>query len=105
MHKHLPMPYPSADTWDWQLQGACRGHDSAVFFHPDGERGHAREDRERNAKSVCASCPVLQQCREHSLAVHEPYGIWGGMTETERAEYVRSLRKRGARVRAVAEAS
>ncbi len=56
MHKHLPMPYPTAEVWDWQLQGACRGHDSAVYFHPDGERGHARENRERNAKKVCATC-------------------------------------------------
>ena len=64
MHKHLPMPYPTAEVWDWQLQGACRGHDSAVYFHPDGERGHARENRERNAKKVCATCPVLQQCRD-----------------------------------------
>ena len=105
MHKHLPMPYPTAEVWDWQLQGACRGHDSAVYFHPDGERGHARENRERNAKKVCATCPVLQQCREHALSVHEPYGIWGGMTETERAKYVRSLRKRSNRMPAVANAS
>lgn len=69
MHKHLPMPYPTAEVWDWQLQGACRGHDSAVYFHPDGERGHARENRERNAKKVCETCPVLQQCREHALSI------------------------------------
>jgi WhiB family redox-sensing transcriptional regulator len=33
---------------------------------------------------VCASCPVIQQCREHALAVQEPYGIWGGLSEDER---------------------
>lgn len=105
MHKHLPMPSPTTEVWDWQMQGACRGHDSAVYFHPDGERGHARENRELNAKKVCAGCPVLQQCRDHALSVHEPYGIWGGMTETERAEYVRSLRKRSNRIREVVHAS
>ena len=36
------LPGPNADMWDWQMHGTCRGVDSAVFFHPDGERGRAR---------------------------------------------------------------
>ena len=36
------LPGPNADVWDWQLDGSCRGMDSAFFFHPDGERGPAR---------------------------------------------------------------
>lgn len=78
------LPGPNADRWDWQLLAACRGLDSEVFFHPDGERGSAREERERAAKAVCAGCPVLRECAEHALAVREPYGVWGGMTEDER---------------------
>ncbi|EUA06792.1 transcription factor WhiB family protein [Mycobacterium xenopi 4042] len=27
---------------------------------------------------------MIQQCRDHALAVAEPYGIWGGLSETER---------------------
>lgn len=23
-------------------------------------------------------------CREHALSTHEPYGVWGGMSEEER---------------------
>ena len=42
---HL-LPGPTADLWDWQLQGACRGENSDVFYHPDGERGRARAQRE-----------------------------------------------------------
>jgi WhiB family redox-sensing transcriptional regulator len=55
-----------------------------MFFHPDGERGPSRNNRIARAKAVCASCPVIQQCREHALAVQEPYGIWGGLSEDER---------------------
>lgn len=33
------LPGPNADIWDWQMHGLCRGVDSAIFFHPDGERG------------------------------------------------------------------
>lgn len=78
------LPGPNADIWEWQLQGACRGIDSSVFFHPDGERGRARLQRERRAKEMCRSCPVIVQCRTHALRVGEPYGVWGGLSETER---------------------
>ena len=83
------LPVPVTDIWDWQMRGACRGMDSALFFHPEGERGPARSGREARAKQICAGCPVLAQCRAHSLAVHEPYGVWGGLSESERDELVR----------------
>ncbi len=73
------LPGPNADLWDWQLEAACRGIDSEVFFHPERERGEARERREQAAKQICAACPVRQECLEHSLAVKEPYGVWGGL--------------------------
>jgi len=55
-----------------------------IFFHPEGERGPARENRIALAKSICATCPVLRQCAEHALAVREPYGVWGAMSEDDR---------------------
>lgn len=76
---------PLTDTWQWQKDGLCRGLQSSVFFHPDGERGRARGRRVAKAKAVCRRCPVIQQCREHALTVGEPYGIWGGMSEQELA--------------------
>lgn len=82
------LPAPNADLWDWQLDAACRGEDSARFFHPDRERGSARERREQAAKAVCHNCPVISFCRSHALAVREPYGVWGGMSESERAEEI-----------------
>jgi WhiB family transcriptional regulator, redox-sensing transcriptional regulator len=89
------LPGPNADVWDWQLHGACRGMDSAFFFHPDGERGPARAHRERRAKAVCRSCPVLEPCRRHAIAAGEPYGIWGGMSESERVAAGSGARRRG----------
>lgn len=86
------LPGPNADLWDWQLHGACRGEDSAVFFHPDGERGRARAQRESRAKEICRTCPVLAQCRRHALEVAEPYGIWGGLSESERDMLLRPRR-------------
>jgi WhiB family redox-sensing transcriptional regulator len=84
-----PPPVPVTAIWDWQLRDACRGIDSAVFFHPDRERGSAKERRDRRAKEVCARCPVIEACRRHALEVQEPYGVWGGMTVTERSALLR----------------
>ena len=91
------LPGPNADFWDWQLDAICRGMDSSAFYHPDGERGMARERRVERAKSICASCPVLTQCREHALTVREPYGVWGGLSEEERELIYRQIDRNSAR--------
>lgn len=64
------------------------GADSSVFFSPEAERGLKRQRREERAKAVCATCPVIDRCRDHALAVQEPYGVWGGLTEAERARII-----------------
>jgi WhiB family redox-sensing transcriptional regulator len=88
------LPVPLIENWEWQLLGACRGEDTELFFHPEGERGPRRSGREAAAKAVCAQCPVLDMCRQHALSAREPYGVWGGMSEREReAVYARSARQ------------
>ncbi len=77
----------------WREDAACRGIESSVFFSPDGERGQARARREERARRICEDCPVLSRCRDHALATGEPYGIWGGMTETDRRRHARRLRR------------
>jgi WhiB family redox-sensing transcriptional regulator len=78
------LPKPVASEWEWQHEGACRELPSEMFFHPDGERGPRRRNRENTAKAICATCPVIEACRKHALAVQEPYGIWGGLSEDDR---------------------
>ena len=79
------LPIPVMEEWEWQYKGACRDLDPEMFFHPDGERGPRRRNRENAAKAVCAACPVIAACRAHALSVQEPYGIWGGLSEDDRA--------------------
>ena len=70
---------------DWQTMAACRGHSAAMFFAPTHfERKEARASRERQAKAVCAMCPVRKECLDYALRIHEPHGIWGGLSEIER---------------------
>lgn len=82
-----PSSLPGAwwGIWEWMEQAACRDVDPDIFFTPDGEYGPRRR-QERQAKAVCASCPVLRRCRAHACEVGEPYGIWGGLTEREREQ-------------------
>lgn len=77
-------PRPLASDWEWQYQAACKGRETDIFFYSDRERGPRRARRERMAKAICATCPVINQCREQALRLAEPYGIWGGLTEDER---------------------
>lgn len=68
---------------DWEELAACRGQ-TALFFPAHAERPEARERREAQARALCLSCPVLEQCRARARKHHE-YGFWGGETELERA--------------------
>ena len=70
---------------DWQTRAACRGSDANLFFAPSQtETKEEREARETQAKSVCARCPVREQCLTFALSTREPHGIWGGLNEIER---------------------
>jgi WhiB family redox-sensing transcriptional regulator len=67
----------------WQERGLCAQTDPEAFFPEKG--GSTRE-----AKKVCLTCDVRQDCLEYALANDERFGIWGGLSERER----RKLKKR-----------
>ncbi len=78
------LPAPLTGVWQWQQYGSCRGQGTALFFHPEGERGLRRDNREAAAKALCAPCPVQLACRAHALAVGERFGVWGGLSVSGR---------------------
>ena len=80
------LPMPLFSSYEWQFYGVCADADPTIFFHPEGERGPARRQREVDALAVCATCPVVPTCRAHALAVREPYGVWGGLSENDREQ-------------------
>lgn len=67
----------------WQTDALCSQTDPEAFFP---EKGGSTRD----AKRICTSCEVRQQCLEYALANDERFGIWGGLSERER----RKLKKR-----------
>lgn len=65
---------------------ASSGVDPELFFPEQG--GSSLQ-----AKAICASCPVMQECRE--TAVRGPawlQGVWGGTTPLERDRIRKRLR-------------
>ena len=75
---------PIGSEWEWQLNAACRGADSEMFFAPHNERLRARRQREAKAKAVCMQCPVRVRCLQHADALDEEFGVWGGLSASER---------------------
>lgn len=63
---------PTSDFWAWRDQAACIGEED-LFYSAEDE-----------TKGVCATCPVLDTCRKFAMESRELYGVWGGMTESER---------------------
>ena len=83
-------------TWDldrWRQQAACRNVDTALFFPPeDEETGASLVDAADTelALSICASCPVREECLEFAIRTRQLDGIWGGLDADQR----RSIRRR-----------
>ena len=78
-----PLPLSDVEELAWQEQALCAQTVPEAFFPEKG--GSTRE-----AKRVCLSCDVRNDCLEYALANDERFGIWGGLSERER----RRLKKR-----------
>ncbi|HZZ96038.1 MAG TPA: WhiB family transcriptional regulator [Jatrophihabitantaceae bacterium] len=78
-------------AWEWQLDAACAGLDTALFYQADNERGSSVRLREKKAKAICARCPVITNCLKDALANNEPFGVWGGMSADERYRLINNL--------------
>ena len=58
-------------------QAACAGKPTEWWFPPDYVDEWRRDDLVRQAKAICAICPVKDECEE--LGRRESYGVWGGI--------------------------
>jgi len=67
----------------WQQYAECVNYAGEVDFFP------ARGESVRDAKAVCAACPVREECLDFALRTKVAHGIWGGLSERER----RNLRR------------
>ena len=71
---------------DWHTRAACRGADPDTF-HPQRGAGSGRLTRQ--AKAICATCPVRNTClldhiTRHPTSNELDLGVWGGTTPRAR---------------------
>lgn len=77
----------------WKVFAVCADMDPEVFYDL------ATPAAVRQARSVCALCPVRNACLEYALTWREGWGMWGGQTPRERENIalLRGLNERGFR--------
>jgi WhiB family transcriptional regulator, redox-sensing transcriptional regulator len=63
----------------WRDNAACAGQPSYLFFDDEANKW-------KQAKELCATCPVLTQCRSWAMSypAKDLYGFWAGLTQRER---------------------
>ncbi|MBC7290371.1 MAG: WhiB family transcriptional regulator [Actinotalea sp.] len=67
---------------DWTAYGTCgREQPDALFVSGAAQR---------QARILCAECPVRVECLVDALDHRVPFGVWGGMTERERRALLRA---------------
>ena len=77
----------------WRNRAACIGADGLIFF-PHDRKFSAKTWAE--AREFCAGCTVREQCLAFALshdATEDRWGMFGGMTPTERKAHRRRLVK------------
>ena len=72
---------------------SCAEYESDWWFpiERSRNRGWSRTPDAMKARAVCASCPVLQACRDYSLRFDTVSGIWAGLDKYERYDLQKKL--------------
>ena len=71
---------------DWRHDAECIRYVGIVDFFP------ARGESAREAKAICATCAVRDQCLEYAMRWDQLCGVWGGLSERERRQLRRERR-------------
>jgi WhiB family redox-sensing transcriptional regulator len=70
------------DDLSWREDARCAQVDPELFFP---EKGQPTSD----AKKICATCAVREQCLQWAMAANQRHGVWGGLTARERSSLAR----------------
>ena len=67
---------------DWRDRAECKDDPIPdLWFVPPGDRHGIAA-----AKEFCRRCPVAAECLAEAMADPSIVGVWGGLSETERAK-------------------
>jgi WhiB family redox-sensing transcriptional regulator len=68
----------------WEAEARCATAKDPETFFPLHKGGAT------DAKEVCFSCPVREECLDFAFRTNKVYGVWGGLAEEERRSLVRA---------------
>lgn len=71
----------------WINQAACRGVSPNLMVPEKSDLGAIQ-----TAKEICATCPVINECRDYGLNIHRQAdldGVFGGLSKIERLRILR----------------
>lgn len=66
----------------WAAHAVCADTDPEVLF--------VKGTAQRNVRKMCYECPVRLQCLADALESRAAFGVWGGLTEIERRNLLRT---------------
>lgn len=90
---------------EWREDAACAElpWEYRIWFFGEGPQLPVHEQHER-ARMVCYLCPVQFECLSYWIDTLEEFGIWGGLTVSQRKRYLTpKLRKSYSREEAMME--
>lgn len=70
----------------WVEDALCAQVGGDAWF-PDKSGAHASDLRD--AKAMCARCPVVEECLAYALRNKEQYGLWGGKSPNQRSRMLK----------------
>ena len=80
----------------WRTDAACKGRTDLFFPKAQPHRGRMLGNlpdlevrRVREAKAICAGCPVRRDCLAYAVTHRETFGVWGGLDERELSALIR----------------
>lgn len=77
---------------NWRRRALCRQYDTEMFFEEN--KGRYADQQVHLAKKICGQCEVRLACRAYALHWHQVqgdlYGVFGGMTQKERKELLKT---------------
>lgn len=74
--------------------GACLGYPTDWWFPEKSMTSQQYRDMAQ-AKEICNTCAVRQECLDYAIEAGEYYGVWGGMSATAREKEVERRKKLG----------
>jgi WhiB family transcriptional regulator, redox-sensing transcriptional regulator len=69
------------NTAEWMAEAVCASADPEQWFPEKGVSAH-------QAKRICATCPVIDECLRFALD-NDEIGVWGGTSQRERQMMLR----------------